>query len=261
MIGQKKLIEKINNCTIDSFPHSLILVGEEGCGKHTVIKYIADKFSFPVFDITENLDLETIENISLSTSPVIYIINGDKINERQENVILKILEEPPVVSFIVLLYSYMNFIPTIKNRCQIWEFEKYAIDELKQIYQFENDDLYSIARTPGKVLYIKNNNQIKEMQDLVELMIDKIPVSNFSNVLNISDKLAYKNEQDKFNIDIFIDILYNYICKKTVHDLNYYTWNVFNKTNQLKNDMNIPHVNKQHVFEHYLSELKMIKGE
>ena len=90
MIGQKKLIEKINNCTIDSFPHSLILVGEEGCGKHTVIKYIADKFSFPVFDITENLDLETIEDISLSTSPVIYIINGDKINERQENVILKI---------------------------------------------------------------------------------------------------------------------------------------------------------------------------
>ena len=33
MIGQKKLIEKLKSYTIDSFPRSVILLGEEGMGK------------------------------------------------------------------------------------------------------------------------------------------------------------------------------------------------------------------------------------
>ena len=44
IIGQTKLLNKINALNIDSLPHSILMIGDLGCGKHTLCKYIANKF-------------------------------------------------------------------------------------------------------------------------------------------------------------------------------------------------------------------------
>ena len=42
MIGQKRLLNVIDNYTIDTFPRSVILIGDQGCGKHTLVNYISE---------------------------------------------------------------------------------------------------------------------------------------------------------------------------------------------------------------------------
>ena len=40
MIGQKKLLEKLNTYDLDKFPRSLLLLGEKGSGKHLICDYV-----------------------------------------------------------------------------------------------------------------------------------------------------------------------------------------------------------------------------
>ena len=35
-IGQRKLLEKLNKYTRETLPKTLLFLGDEGCGKHTV---------------------------------------------------------------------------------------------------------------------------------------------------------------------------------------------------------------------------------
>ena len=119
-----KLLEKL---TIDTFPRTLMLLGEKGCGKHTLLKIISDKFNLKVNDITGTISLDTIQQIQLTVEPAIYVIDCNTIKVRDENIILKFLEEPLKNSFIILLCEYKEgLLPTILNRCQIWQFESYS---------------------------------------------------------------------------------------------------------------------------------------
>ena len=43
LVGQERVLDKINNFTLDTFPSSTILLGEDGCGKHTLLSYISAK--------------------------------------------------------------------------------------------------------------------------------------------------------------------------------------------------------------------------
>ena len=53
IIGQTKLLNKINKLTLNTLPHSLLFIGEYGCGKHLICNYIANKF---------NLELNKLDN-------------------------------------------------------------------------------------------------------------------------------------------------------------------------------------------------------
>ena len=78
MIGQEKLINQIDKLTLDTFPHSTMLVGDLGSGKHTICDYITNKFGLPKFDITDKISQETIEEIYTKVEPIFYIIDALK---------------------------------------------------------------------------------------------------------------------------------------------------------------------------------------
>ena len=120
IIGQDKLLANIDRLSIENFPRTLLLVGEVGSGKHLLCSYIQNKLSFPLIDITTSLSLETIEQAMLRVEPVIYLIDTQNISIKEENVILKFLEEPLKNTYIVLLCTSTNLLlPTVVNRCQI----------------------------------------------------------------------------------------------------------------------------------------------
>ena len=54
----------------------------------------------------------------------VYILhNADKMNVQTQNALLKILEEPPrFVSFILLSTNIAAFLPTVRSRCQLVQF-------------------------------------------------------------------------------------------------------------------------------------------
>lgn len=60
---------------------------------------------------------------SLSAAKVFIISEAEKLNASSQNILLKVLEEPPAESFIILLCTKLdNLLPTTRSRCQIIRF-------------------------------------------------------------------------------------------------------------------------------------------
>ena len=76
IVGQKKLLAKLNNYTVDTFPRSCLIIGEKGSGKHLIASYIQnDIIKFNLIDITSNISDELIDNIYRNPNPAVYLIN------------------------------------------------------------------------------------------------------------------------------------------------------------------------------------------
>ena len=89
MIGQESLLNKLKSYPIFEFPHSILLVGEEGCGKHTIAEEISKYFDFEFLDITNSINLDTIVEINQRLVSTMYLINMNKLTDREQNIILK----------------------------------------------------------------------------------------------------------------------------------------------------------------------------
>lgn len=267
MLGQNKILSKIDNLTLDIMPHSLLILGDKGSGRHTIFNMIVDKLCLPWFDITEKISQDTIDEIYLKVEPIIYLIDINNITVKESNMILKLVEEPLNNAYIVFIgRSRTNVIPTILNRCQLWEMEKYSEEELKYfmavLYDNYVDYLYLIdfCTTPGQLLHIKQSGTdvIRQMNSMAEKIIDYIGKANFANTLTISDKIAFKNEQDKWDYDIFIKVLHKAIKHRMIETYSIQLEKMFIATSQLLKDTEIPHIDRKYLFEDYLCHCKYI---
>jgi len=266
MIGQRKLIDKLNTLTLDTLPHSLILVGDAGCGKHTYLNEVVNKLQLEFEDVSELLDDEKILGIQQRSIPTLYLINSDLIKERDQNVILKLLEEPTDFSYICIICSSINgLLPTITNRCYVWNFESYSEEELKNFTNLIGDDFKNtikILNTPGKLLAMPTGiSKYFADADLIFRFINKAIISN---ILILPDKLSYKlDDTSKIYFDIFIKILNAQALQCYMRkEINL---NAMLLTSRLVNDSTIFNIDKKKLYEKYLvdlkDELKRFKGE
>lgn len=255
--GQEKICNLIEKSTLDTFPRSLILVGPSGAGKHLICNEISLKFGLHIFDITEMLDLTTIDEIYQKVEPFIYTIRLNEISIKEENVILKFLEEPLKNSYIILLAENINgILPTILNRCQIWHLQNYSKEYLST-FTNGNELILHIAQTPGQVISLANES-FNDMYQLTHKMLYKIDNASIPNTLSISDKIAWNNEKNKFNFELFIRTLL-FQTLGAFHDtqdrrfIQYYQL-----TNKLEKDSRIKNVDKRYLFEKFLLEARSL---
>lgn len=210
MNGQDKLISFIDKFNIDSFPHSVLLVGEEGSGQADVCQYIADKFEMLSLDITNNISHETVDNIILTTSvPTIYTINMNKVAEREQNILLKLYEEPNSFTYIILITETTNdILNTILNRSYTLNMCKYTIEQLrKEILNKESEELIlKTCHTPGQIS-VANHTDMEALHSLCSNMLLKIDKANFFNTLTISNKINFKDEYSKYDLKLFTRML------------------------------------------------------
>lgn len=260
MVGQDHIIKYIDNKTRDTFPRSLILLGENGCGKHSIVTYIKDKLKLELSNISDNLNLEFIENLYSKPEPYIYIIDAPKITVKEQNVILKFVEEPLKNSYIIILAETKNqLLQTVYNRCQVLSFNPYTREQLQQ---FTNDELVlKIAKTPGQINDLLASD-LKGMLELAEKIVTKIGTANLPNVLTISDKIAYKNEKDKFDLDIFSKVLLYSIKEEIVRNSSdsryFYMYELVREWLQKKK---APTISQKFLFENYLVKLhELMRG-
>lgn len=257
MVGQKHLLEKLNKFNIDTFPHSCILLGEEGSGKHIIVNYIRDNIiHFPVLDITENISDEYIDAIYRNPNPAIYIINMAKMTEKEQNILLKFIEEPFKNAFIILLAENRNLIlNTVYNRCVIFELDLYTKDELAEFVSSTEDKelILSVLRTPGKILNTNLSN-IRAIYDLCDKMVDKITIANFSNTLTITDKINYKDEYNKFDINIFFDMLIYTLYNKYLTENNKKTFDLYLLTVNARKKLIDKRLNKEIFVQNFLTQ-------
>lgn len=261
IIGQEKICLRIDSLTLDSFPRSLMLVGARGGGKHLIVDYIARKFNLQTIDITTTLDQESIEELYNRVEPYLYIINANELSVKEENTILKFIEEPLKNSYIVLLAETdIGLLQTILNRCQIWYLQNYTKEFLKT-FVTTNDYVLNIATTPGQVKELCNTS-FDSMLELANKIIDKIHVASVANTLTLSNKINFKDDSSKFDVKLFTDILLNRLVEYSKNSTDSKYSSAYYLTSELKKKLHVKSLDYKALFEGYLINLRSImRGE
>ena len=142
------------------------------------------------------------------------------------NSLLKIVEEPPINCYLVLMCNHINLtLETIRNRCRIFFLEPYTIEELKTFTNRKDLDL-SIFRTPGQLINF-NFNTLEITSDLANKLVHKVDKANLPNTLTVADKFNYKDDYDKIDLNIFLNAFLNetkneYLKVNDLKCFNYY---------------------------------------
>lgn len=214
MIGLNYLTDKIDAYNLNTLPHSIILVGKEGSGKHLISDYIGTKLNLPLLDISEELSDELIGNIYRDPNPRLYRVDLRKITEKDQNILLKLFEEPAPNAFIVLLANHtFNILPTVLNRGILVSISKYSVDALKEYAAEKKVDidpyyLGTAIETPGDIQKVYSYNvSLDDIKTLVDKILNKLTAASFANTLTIVDKLNFKDEYDKIDVDFFLKTL------------------------------------------------------
>jgi len=231
MIGQKGLINKLGRYTLKNLPHSILLLGDYGSEMSEICEFISDTFVLPHYEITELISPEYIDDIYHMNSPGLYIIDGDKITEREQNMLLKFYEEPTTYSYVVFMCSGLfNIIDTIISRSYIFQLDRYSKEDLIDLCSNSNKDLeLELANTPGTVNELNNIN-LEYLKKLSESILTKISTASIPDVLTIVDKINFKDEYDKIPLWAFIKMLELTILElmKNGHPVNYQISNLIN---------------------------------
>ena len=259
MIGQKKLLGTIDSFTLSTLPRTIMLCGASGSGRHTICSYIATKFGLELIDITEKISLDTIVEAMQQVEPHLYIVDMDNVSEKEQNVILKFLEEPLKNSYIILIVgNRFKLLQTIQNRCIVWHMDLYSTVELSTFFDGVDSNrveiLKHITYTPGKIIEYKSQ-PIVEMYELANKMYDNIGKATLPNTLTLVDKIAFKNEKDKFSLNAFLDVLDYVVYQKFAdHKISY---DISGLSRKMIQDMyRYPNVNKEYLFANFLINLR-----
>ena len=224
--------------------HSYLFVGTQGIGKKMIAtefakmilclddnKYCNHCKSCIEFDTNNNPDfvlispdgnnikIEQIRDIQkrIQEKPIIsekkvYIIdNADLMTTEAQNCLLKTLEEPPEFAVIILIGSNSNtFLPTIKSRCTIMNFNKISDEEMTK-YLREKCDVKNIDQN---MLYMYQGSigqslELKEKQEEyrnIENIINNINRYDLIDFINNAE-ILYKSKEEINDILDYINVI------------------------------------------------------
>ena len=220
MIGQEHFIEKLNKYDLSTFPHSVLLLGDKGSGHIDICNYLGERFGIMVYDISEMISTDFIDQVYLNTDPNIYIIDINKITEKEQNILLKLLEEPNQLTYLILYgESTYNLLETVINRSYVLQMDKFTREQLEPLVTNEEDKdlILKLCSTPGQI-EIANHTNMKALVKLCSTMMTSMSKANLANALTITNKINFKDEYNKFDLDMFIKV---YTNELSVYDTNH----------------------------------------
>ena len=171
-------------------------------------------------DLISNLNKSSFNN----KEKFVMIDNIENLNINAVNALLKILEEPPLNTYFILINNDRFILPTLKSRCINYKFFLNFKDVIsvtnkllgQDIYGLLNDDLLNRYSTPGKLyklikFFEMNNYDLKdyELKDFLKLIIKE----------NL-----YKKEK------LIKDISFEYIeffFRKNIHSIKSITFDIY----------------------------------
>ena len=207
----------LNNFSINPENKTFKLIQNKSNPNFILIDVVKDKQNIDISQI-RNLKKD-LEKTSFNNKPKFVLIdNIEFLNVNSINSLLKILEEPPINTYFLLINSEKKILPTLRSRClnfRIFLSNQKSINIINQILGSDindviNLDLLNYYNTPGKIynlLNLANENNI----DLSTVNLDK-----FLSLL--IDETNYKKINSlKLLIYEFIEI---YLIKK-INPKNY----------------------------------------
>lgn len=188
MIGQHSVTDKLRTTNAKS----ILLTGPPHWGKKTLLRELFQN-SESVYEIVGNAATfrESIERIYQTVRPTIYIIPDlDKANATVQNVLLKVLEEPPKSARFFLTASG-TILPTITSRCVTYRMIPYTEQELVSLDS--PSALLGFFRSPGE-FHLLNFEGVDELIQRLRDIKNILSTSTLAFVLK-----AVKDFNWKFN--------------------------------------------------------------
>jgi DNA polymerase-3 subunit gamma/tau len=201
VIGQDQTIKQLKAALENNtLGHALIFCGTRGSGKTTSARIVAQVLNTGIptnelpmlvteVDAASNTGVdnvrEIIENIRYSRKghQVVILDEAHMLSKNAFNSLLKTLEEPPPgVSFILLTTELHKLIPTVKSRCQIYEFSDVPVETLEKYYTFVAAE-EKLTLTP-EVLHtvaIKAEGSVRDGLSLLQKYLSGEEVEDFSD--------------------------------------------------------------------------------
>ena len=209
--GQDSVTKTLENAIKQNqIPQAILFCGPRGVGKTTCARIFAKKInsidvkqsfknlSYNIFelDAASNNGVEDIRNLidQVRIPPQVgkykvYIIDEvHMLSGAAFNAFLKTLEEPPTYAIFILATTEKHkVIPTILSRCQIYDFKKITINDIKSYIEkiakkenvkYEDEGLYLIAK--------KSDGALRDALSIFDRLV------NYTQG-NITKELAYEN--------------------------------------------------------------------
>lgn len=248
IIGQDNLIKLLDKFTLDTCPRTILLEGSKGSGRHLISKYIANTLNIDVVDISKELTLEVITNAILSVEPCLYVIDTAGISVKNQNVILKFLEEPTKNCIIVLITENKSMLlDTVINRCYVLTLQPYSKEMLSHFTN--NEDVLAYATTPGEVVDLESA-QFDEYKRISNLIITSIHKASLSNTLSLSEKIKDNNMDLKLFLKVYLKTIVDFV---KINPSEKYI-KLYSLTNELIKKLAYS-ANQTRLFDKYLIEL------
>lgn len=215
MVGQRVLIDNLETLVQkQEFPRFSILCAPNGFGKKTLCRYIAKKAQLDIV-FYENTMEELRKCMDLAytyTQPIMIVLcDGDSMHISAKNSILKLVEEPPLNTYIVLLsQSKELLLDTIRTRGPVFEFTQYSEQELQeyceQVFPTKpkevKEELCKICLCPGEILEYESVDT-KALKDYCNLILDRVFDNELSGVLKIPASFFVKESKPELKANNF----------------------------------------------------------
>ncbi|HEX2788769.1 MAG TPA: AAA family ATPase [Ignavibacteria bacterium] len=174
------------------------------------IEDIYHKIRIPKANFIRINSIRDIKNsiyLSEGNKKKVYIISdADMMNPQSANALLKILEEPPKNSILILTTSRLNsLLPTIIGRCQKIQFDDLSLDEIKKYIRSKDSslsekDLDMYAELSGGSIYNCNkilSGYFLEVKDKVLDYLMFLLSNKYLSLGNVIDNINDGKEKEK----------------------------------------------------------------
>lgn len=269
MIGQERLLTRIDKMIEAGFPRFTIICGNKQSGRKTIARYIAKALgaylinsSIKVDDVREIIDLAYKQ-----TEPIVYLLaDVDKMSPAAKNALLKITEEPPRKAyFIMTLQDINNTLATLKSRGTVLNIDpytptdllKYAEDKEYKLTKEEQEIISNICTVPGEVDTLVRYD-ILTFYDFAKTVVDNIGIVNGANAFKIGLKLSYKENDGGWDIALFLRTIM-YMCRKKMDTkpIQQYRDSIA-ITSKYLSQINITGINKSSTIDMWILEMRGI---
>lgn len=193
----------IDDLVANGFPHSVIISGDRGCGKHMLCDYIMQVVGLTLYD--GKITKDVIDSLYSVNTKTLVVIDYADLSDAIIQALLKITEEPPECVYFAFLTRNVDFIiPTIKNRCMTILVRQMSIPELCEYIDDKEhaEEIAKVGKTVGVVSEL-TYDKIKEVASLCDLIISKIKVASYPNTLTLVNRFG----DDGIGLDIFFRIM------------------------------------------------------
>lgn len=238
-MGQNNLLKQIY--ALKSLPHSLLLVGSRGSEEYETVEKIAAHFDYMMYDLTELISKEFIDEIMTSHVQTVYYVNLNNMSSANQNILLKFFEEPSEYAYVILVSENIeSVLQTIITRSYLLHFDKYTRDDLLKKFPTATDEMLAICETPGQLTLAMHSNLQKLIQ-LCDLLVSKLAEASLRSTLSIADKINYKDDYSKYDLFLFLRCLglstlkyHDYESYKIILDTATSIWLMNNKQNRIE---------------------------